>query len=123
MKKSIASKATLQAHALKTGATVTNEAGKSFNTARKKSTTVVTRKPKPAIPPQPPGPDAGAVLLAEKIDDLSKANIGVINGLKAQISQLQFEAATPPTEWVFDMIRNSDGFITQIKAKAVQVLN
>ena len=38
--------------------------------------------------------------------------------LKEQISAIQFNAAQPITDWVFDFIRNDKGYLTRLIASA-----
>jgi len=138
MKKKISSKKELDTMALASGAMVTDSSGKKFNSKKKiavKRPPVIEPEPpkklepaevkqKPVIapPPKPVGPDAGSKLVAESVSQASKATVMMISELKRQISEIQFNAAQPILEWVFDFERDSKTkYLTQIKAKAVIV--
>jgi len=111
----------LQKYALKEGAEITNESGKKFNAGGKK----IEKKsiPRPSTPKkiEPEKPSAGEALLAKTIEDVSVNTAKILEGIQKQISEIQFNAAEPITEWVFDIVRNNDEFLSlkQITAKAV----
>lgn len=103
MKKKVVNRTKLKQGALKTGAKVE----------------VVEKKaPGKPQPPAPPVVDAGTKLLADKIESIGKANVMMLAALRDQISRIQLEAAQPPTEWIFDMVRDKNGNLKQIRASA-----
>jgi len=138
MKKKITSKKELNMMALSSGAVVTDSTGKKFNsskkTAHKKPVEIKPEEPKrlekaaqkdkPAyIPPQviekPKEPDKGLMVIAEKMDDMSRTNAALMAGLMEQISKIQLQSASPVMEWKFDFIRDDKGYMASIHAKAV----
>ena len=118
VKKSVKSRKDLDRMALAKGATVTDAGGKTFNTAKKKSA-VKRMRPAPKTPEAPkPAPDKGSEMLAAKVEEASAAHLKMMDELKMQIAQIQLNAPEPPTEWVFDMVRDDKGYLKQIKATA-----
>lgn len=122
--------------ALKSGAMITDDAGKKFNASKKKSAKL---PPEPTPPPAPPEPkrmqkaeappkppvplnpttaDEGSKMVAESLNSMSKANVMMLAELKAQISAIRFDAAQPITDWEFDFIRDKNNYLTRITATA-----
>ena len=136
MKKKITSKKELNSMALASGAMVTDSSGKKFNSKKK---TAVKRpaviepeppkklekaepKPRPVIAPpsKPAGPDEGSRLVADSVNQSSKAMVMMISELKKQISEIQFNATQPILEWDFIPERDAKtGYLTRLKAKAI----
>ena len=123
--------------ALASGAMVTDATGKKFNskkkTAHKKPPPPEPEKrlepaePKskptyipPVVQPKPAEPDKGSLIIAQKMDDMSKTNAALMAGLMEQISKIQLQAAMPVMEWKFDFDRDSKGYLTSIHAKAIE---
>jgi len=144
MKKKITSKKELNSMALASGAMVTDASGKKFNSKKKvaakkppkpkldptpKRLEKAEPPPKPAYtpPPKPAGPDEGSKLVADSVNQSSKAMVMMISELKKQISEIQFNATQPILEWDFIPERDAKtGYLTRLKAVAVianQTLN
>lgn len=122
MKKKLASKDDLAKYALTRGASVTSSNGTNFNTTKKKVARPV-KKTKPKVEVEieveepETEPDLGAKLIAEKLDSLGAANQRMLQELAVQIGAIQLNSPMPPTEWIFDIVRDEEtGFIKQIKA-------
>jgi hypothetical protein len=130
--KSVKDPAALNALALKTGAKVTGEDGKTFNTKQTKAVpekklepVVPLPEPKPE-PPPPPEPDPTMVAVGENIIEAGKANVMMLAELKQQISEIKMTATEPVTRWVFTMQRDEKGYLQQIIANGtpeIKVLN
>jgi len=132
MKKKISTKADLNAMALKSGASVTNGDGKTFNSGKKTAVKrpaieepPVPKKLEKAIKPEKPTPplnpetaDEGSKIVAESINSMSKANVMMIAELQKQIAAIQFNAAQPITDWEFDFIRDDKGYLVKLIASA-----
>lgn len=132
MKKKITSKADLNAMALKSGASVTNSDGKTFNSGKKTAVKrpVIEESPAPkkmekAVKPEKPVPplnpeaaDEGSKMVAESLNSMSKANVLMLAELKSQIAAIQFSAAQPITDWEFDFIRDDKGYLVKLLASA-----
>ena len=111
----------IKKHALESGAEVKSSNGQTFNTGGQ----VVDKKqllPKAPLQPKPKEPEkpsAGDELLAKTIQESSASTREILESIQKQISAIQFNAAEPVTDWVFDIIRNNDEAmsIRQIKAK------
>jgi len=135
MKKKISSKADLNAMALKSGASVTDTTGKTFNSGKKtaikrptieeppapKKMEKAVKPEKPAKPVPPLNPekaDEGSKMVAESLNSMSKANVMMLAELKKQIAAIQFNAAQPITDWEFDFIRDDKGYLVKLIASA-----
>ena len=132
MKKKISSKSDLNAMALKSGASVTNSDGKTFNSGKKTAVKrpAIEEPPAPArmekaVKPEKPTPplnpseaDEGSKMVAESLNSMSKANVMMLAELKSQIAAIQFSAAQPITDWEFDFIRNDKGYLVKLLASA-----
>lgn len=132
MKKKLSSKSDLNAMALKSGASVTNSAGKTFNSSKKTAVKrpaveepIAPKKLEKAVKPEKPAPplnpetaDEGSKVVAESIDSMSKANVMMLAELKKQIAAIQFNAAQPVTDWEFDFIRDDKGYLVKLLASA-----
>lgn len=130
--KTVKDPAALNALALKTGATVTDDSGKSFNTQKRKAVApkklepeVPLPKPKPE-PPKPVGPDTGSIKVSEAIIDAGKTNVQMLEQIKQGIADIKMSAAEPITHWEFDFIRDSKGYLVKLVCEGsspVKVLN
>ncbi len=136
MKKKITSKKDLNSMALSSGAMVTDSSGKKFNSKKKtayklppepapeKRLEPTEPKPKPAYvaPPKPDPikPDENLLVVANKIDDMSKTNAVLMAQLMKEISRLSFSAAMPVMEWDFNFTRDNKGYLTNIHATAIE---
>ena len=127
MKKKIASKDDLTKYALSRGASVAGADGTKFNTTKKKvarPAKKVEKKVEVEIEVEEEEkeekPDLGSQLIAERLDSLGAANKQMLQELAVQIGAIQLQAPAPPTEWMFDIIRDEQGFIQQIKATTPQ---
>lgn len=125
MKKKIASKDDLTKYALSRGASVAGADGTKFNTTKKKVARPVKKVEKKVeveieVEEKEEKPDLGSQLIAEKLDTLGAANKQMLQELAVQIGAIQLQAPAPPTEWMFDIIRDEQGFIQQIKATTPQ---
>jgi len=125
MKKKIASKDDLTKYALSRGASVAGADGTKFNTTKKKVARPVKKVEKKVeveieVEEKEEKPDLGSQLIAEKLDTLGAANKQMLQELAIQIGAIQLQAPAPPTEWMFDIIRDEQGFIQQIKATTPQ---
>jgi len=113
----------LKKYALEHGAEVKDDIGNVFNAGGKKIEKKSIPRPDTSIPKkiEPEKPSAGEALLAKTIEDVSVNTAKILEGIQKQISEIQFNAAEPITEWVFDIVRNNDEFLSlkQITAKAV----
>lgn len=132
MKKKISSKADLNAMALKSGASVTDGGGKTFNSGKKtaikrpvieeppapKKLEPVVKPEKPVPPLNPEKADEGSKMVAESLNSMSKANVMMLAELKSQIAAIQFNAAQPITDWEFDFIRDDKGYLVKLIASA-----
>jgi len=132
MKKKISSKLDLNATALKSGASVTNGDGKTFNSGKKtavkrpiaeeppepKKLEKAVKLEKPMPPLNPEAADEGSKMVAESLNSMSKANVMMLAELKSQIAAIQFNAAQPVTDWEFDFIRDDKGYLVKLLASA-----
>lgn len=125
--KKVKSREALNKQALASGATVTDGAGQKFNASKTVAKPIPRLEKDPdakQIPPAPPapepepGPDAGSVLVADKIMQASKVSAMMIAELKKQISQIQLSNERPILDWDFEFIRDNKGYLTRIKAHA-----
>jgi len=132
MKKKIQSKAALHEQALKSGAMVTDEKGKNFNSQKK----TATKRPKPEEPPapkklekavkpekpiaplNPSTADEGSKMVVDSLEAMSKANALMMAELIQQISAIKFNASQPITDWEFDFIRDNKGYLVKLLASA-----
>lgn len=121
VKKKAIKRSELDATAMKLGATVTRSNGQKFNTSKKKITPMAARPAKKAASPAPAPIESPKVDQKEVVTAIASASADmqkVIEELRQQIAAIKFEAAQPPTEWLFDFVRNEQGYVTQIKASA-----
>ena len=118
--KTLKSAKDLKKYALDTGAEVKDDSGKIFNAGGKKLEKRSIKKPEVPKIVVPEKPSVGSSMLAKTVEKASSNTAVILNEIKAQIAAIQFEAAQPVTEWVFDIIRNDDEAmsIRQIVAKA-----
>lgn len=130
--KSVKDPAALKALALKSGATVTDDSGGSFNTKKRKAVEpkrlepeVPLPKPKPE-PPKPVGPDTGSIKVSEAIIDAGKTNVKMLEQIKQGIADIKMSAVEPITHWEFEFIRDSKGYTVKVICEGsspVKVLN
>lgn len=116
--KKVKSSKDLNKFALREGAEIKSQNGKVFNAGGEK----LDRKPLVrSTPKKPEKPSMDAELLASTAEKVASDNRKVLTEIKNQIAAIKFEAAEPPMEWVFDIIRNDDEAmsIKQIRAKAI----
>jgi len=124
-KKRTTKKKSIQSMALRVGATVISEDGQQFNAAKEKVSTKRTVKAKPTPPAKPePSPEPAATIIDQKevaaaINNASTSMAEALADLKVQIANIQITSAQPPTEWVFDIIRDDHANLKQIVAKAI----
>jgi len=115
--KSVKSKRVLNKMALAAGASVTDERGAKFNTAKKVAAPRKRlEKNQETPPPKPTGPDPGSRLVAEKIEAGNKGIVMMLAELKEQMSEIQMQAYEPITDWDFEFIRDDRGYTTNLLA-------
>ena len=121
--KTLKSKKELNKMALASGASVADESGARFNTAKKiaspvkrleKASAVKEVEQTPETPP--PISDSGSMAIAQAIEGAAKTTSQMISDLGKQMGEIQMQAYEPITEWEFDFIRDSNGYLVKLLA-------
>lgn len=119
--KTVKNSKALKEFALTEGAEITDKSGKTFNAGGekidKKPFFLIKEKEQPK--PELEKPSIDAKLIASATEKAAEDNRKIMTDIKNQLASLKFEMPPAPDEWVFDIIRNKDGFIKQIRTKAV----
>jgi len=120
--KILKSKSELNKMALSSGASVTDKSGARFNAAKKTAQPVKRLESKSAVketeqtPTPPPITDTGSMAIAKAIEAAAIRTSKLINDLGKQMGEIQMQAYEPITEWDFEFVRDSEGYLVRLLA-------
>lgn len=127
MKKSVKSRSALKQLALESGASI-KDGSAQFNAGKQKVVPKKRLEPRNEPEVKAPGPepipepvaDKGSELVAQSLDQMSKATTMMMAQLKSEIAAIKLQAAEPPIGWDFDFIRDTKtGYLEKVSAIAI----
>lgn len=115
-KKRPMSKEDLEKYALERGATLTSSSGEKYNSSGEKLK--VQSAPNKRAPKPEKEDEEEYKIIADALKYAADQSAQILKDIRDQINLQRLESAQPPVEWVFDVVRDKDGFIKTIKASA-----
>ena len=118
MRKTVKSRADLNAMALNDGAMVTDKSGNRFNVAGKKSKAIKKVEPEKKVEPpkiiketviiEKPAPD-NSMVIADAVEKQTSELKSALEALKDQMTSIKLDHPEPITAWDFKVTINNDG--------------